>query len=201
MQFLCLTSGVIANNTTPPPPPPHHTTHNWSQLSVSHWKQLLFFYTVMNNTPIRTSTNGSRRLFKSMRIMHRWCWSSSEGCETPSGGRESSVGDFVPSALGPQTSLWPPAPRCVNPVPSSPEKAQHLAAHTLGFCNHSTSHTSLQPPGLIPLRRSHSISQISLYSFALNWVIHWTTQDWTVTTLSLYSCHQTECDNYSSNEN
>lgn len=23
--------------------PPHHTTHNWSQLSVSHWKQLLFF--------------------------------------------------------------------------------------------------------------------------------------------------------------
>lgn len=158
----------------------------------------------MNNTPIRTSTNGSGWLFISMRIMHRWCWSSSEGCETLGGGRESSVC----SVSGPRprpfsvrtpnfplitcsTLLYPPsknwAPACTHFV--------FLHPLTRKCC------TILQPPGSIPLRRSHSISQIFLYSFALNCMIHWTTQDWTVTTLSLYSFHQTECNNYSSNEN
>lgn len=57
------------------------TTHNWSQLSLSTWKQLCYTV-IMINTLIRTFTNASRRLFKSMHFMHRW-WSSSEACEAP----------------------------------------------------------------------------------------------------------------------
>lgn len=54
------------------------TTYKCSQLSLSNWKQLHYTVIVIN-TLIRTFTNVSRRLFKSMHFMHRW-WSSSESC-------------------------------------------------------------------------------------------------------------------------
>lgn len=104
----------------------------------------------MNNTPIRTSTNGSGRLFESMRIMHRWCWSSSEGYETPGGGREScvcSISGRWPCPLSTRTPNFPltTCSTLHHPTSSSPEKLSTslhtlcVSAHTLCF---STSHTS-----------------------------------------------------------
>lgn len=66
------------------------TTYKCSQLSLSNWKQLCYTV-IMSNTLIRTFTNVSRRLFKSMHFMHRW-WSSSEARKAPLWRqRESSV--------------------------------------------------------------------------------------------------------------
>lgn len=105
----------------------------------------------MNDTLIRTSTNGSRRLLKSMHIMHRWCWSSSEGCETPRVEAENQVcaaplvSDLVRSRLGPQPSLWWPAPPFIPP-PSGwitlwVAPCKHFVFPTAALRS-STSHTS-----------------------------------------------------------
>lgn len=147
------------------------TTHNCSQLSFSNWKQLCYTV-IMIYTLIRTFTNVSRQLFKSMHFMHRW-WSSSEACKAPVVERQrvecllhvQPLSSQLPVHSDHNISL----PRVVNLLHLAPSFSD-WSPTAVNEQNHSYNHTHLPANSSYYLHflPSYCYSQVVFFNNAAN---------------------------------